>query len=50
VEVIAEALQLLTPEENSQLEIHLTFDPKDSGYASYIAKKYPLNNLKFLQI
>jgi glycosyltransferase involved in cell wall biosynthesis len=48
VEVIAEALQLLTPEENSQLEIHLTFDPKDSGYASYIAKKYPLNNLKFL--
>ena len=48
VEVIAEALQLLTPEENNQLEIHLSFDPKDSNYASYIAKKYPLNNLKFL--
>ena len=48
VEVIAKALQLLTPEENSQLEIQLTFEPKDGDYAKYINEKYPLNNLKFI--
>lgn len=45
VELLGEALKLLTPEENQQLEIRLTFEAKDGGYARYIAENYPLDNL-----
>lgn len=48
VEILGEALQLLSPEENAQLEIWLTFSKNENRYARYLAQKYPLNNLCFI--